>query len=123
MINYQLGKVYEIVCLTTEKRYIGSTTRPLLCQRLTEHVKEHKNPSLRGTKSREVMEGGNYKMNLLEAYPCKSRDELNAKEYEWIHKLECVNKQGKIDRIEQNKINCQNYRLKKKLAPPPQDHK
>ena len=83
MPNYELGKIYEIVCLTTGKRYVGSTARPLLCMRLTTHVSEYKT-NKNQTRAREVMEGGNYKMNLLEAYPCKTKGELYAKGCEWI---------------------------------------
>ena len=99
MPNYELGKIYEIVCLTTGKRYIGSTARPLLCMRLTQHISEYKHPNKARTTAREIMEGGNYKMNLLEACPCKTKDELNAREYDWINKLECVNKQRKVSDV------------------------
>ena len=99
MPNYELGKIYEVVCLTSGKRYVGSTTKRLLCQRLTEHrarISQLKKGTGEHTSTiREVMEGGNYKMNLLEAYPCKTKDELNAKECEWIQKLDCVNRNGK----------------------------
>ena len=103
MPNYELGKIYEVVCLTSGKRYVGSTTKRLLCQRLTEHrarISQLKKGTGEHTSTiREVMEGGNYKMNLLEACPCKTKDELNAKEYDWINKLECVNKQRKVSDV------------------------
>ena len=40
MVNYQLGKVYKIV--GNGLLYVGSTTRPLLCQRLAQHYSEYK---------------------------------------------------------------------------------
>ena len=89
MVNYQLGKVYELVCLTTGKRYIGSTTKRLLCMRLAEHVAYLTKTT--SSTANQIIIGGNYKINLLEAYPCNTKDELCAKEYEWINKLECVN--------------------------------
>jgi len=98
MPNYQQGKVYEIVCLTTGKRYIGSTTIKLLSSRLAEH-KSRYNHGYKDTLSGEILCGENYKIVLLEECPCSSKDELEAKEYEWINKLECVNKRrGVIDR-------------------------
>ena len=39
MVNYANGKIYRIVCNTTGKQYIGSTTRPL-SERLNGHKKD-----------------------------------------------------------------------------------
>ncbi len=90
MVNYQLGKIYELVCLMTGKRYIGSTTKEYLSQRLAGHISESK--SCKPTRAKEIIEGNNYKILLIEAYPCNSKDELKAKEYEHMNKIECVNK-------------------------------
>ena len=90
MVNYQLGKIYELVCLTTGKRYIGSTTKEYLSQRLAQHITESK--TSKPTRSKEIIEGNNYKMILIETFSCNSKDELKAKEYEHMNKIECVNK-------------------------------
>jgi hypothetical protein len=37
MVNYQLGKIYKIVCRTTGEVYIGSTCEPTLARRLASH--------------------------------------------------------------------------------------
>ena len=80
MVNYNNSKIYKLVCLATNKCYIGSTTKEYLSQRLVQHVAESK--SKKPCRSKEIIDGGNYSIILLEAYPCNSRDELKAKEYE-----------------------------------------
>ena len=42
MVNYQLGKIYKIVDLSTEECYIGSTCQPTLAKRLAKHVSDYK---------------------------------------------------------------------------------
>ena len=88
MVNYQLAKIYQIICNTTGKKYIGATCQQKLCTRLAHHVSK-KNT----TTSREIIEGGNYEMVLIEDYPCTSKDQLHRRERHFIETLECVNKQ------------------------------
>ena len=38
MVNYQIGKIYKIVCNITDECYIGSTCEPTLAMRLSKHV-------------------------------------------------------------------------------------
>lgn len=101
MVNYQLGKIYELVCLTTGKRYIGSTTKEYLSQRLVEHVRISK--TSKPCTSKVIIDVNNYKIILLETYPCNSKDELVSKEYEYINRLDCVNKCRYLDRKEYSK--------------------
>ena len=42
MPDYSKGKIYRIVCNTTGKVYIGSTSQDYLSQRLRKHVEEYK---------------------------------------------------------------------------------
>lgn len=93
--DYSKGKIYKLECLVTGKVYIGSTTKQYLSQRLSIHRygfrqwKEGKGDFL---SSFEVMEGGQYEMTLLELYPCRIKDELEARERHWIERMECVNR-------------------------------
>jgi len=88
MPDYSLAKIYQIICNTTGKRYIGSTVQKKLCTRLATHVSK-KNT----TTSREIIEGGNYDMVLIENFPCDSKDELHKRERHFIETLDnCVNK-------------------------------
>jgi len=95
MNKYQISKIYKLVDLTNDDMYIGSTTRKNLNTRLSEHVHDYKR-YLRGTyhdvSSFKIIEGGNYKIELVESYPCQSRKELNTREGYWINQYVCVNK-------------------------------
>ena len=84
-INYQLAKIYEIVCKITDERYIGSTAQPL-SSRLAGHRKQL------DCSSRQIIERGEYYINLLEDCPCENREQLLKKEREWYDKLDCINK-------------------------------
>ena len=94
MVNYQNGKIYRLDCLTTGKVYIGSTTKETLAMRLTEHVSQFKKWIEGKTviTSFQIIENGNYKISLIELYPCDSKDELTARESYYIRTMECVNK-------------------------------
>jgi hypothetical protein len=95
MPDYQLSKVYQIVCLTTGQKYIGSTTQKNLALRLAghnAHFKRWKNGNHHFVTSFTILEQGNYQIELIEAYPCNSKDELNAREGHYIRTVECINK-------------------------------
>jgi len=87
MVNYQLAKIYQIICNTTGKKYIGATCQKKLCTRLAHHVSKNNK-----TSSKEIIEGRNYEMVLIESYPCSSKDELHQRERFYIQSMECVNK-------------------------------
>jgi Zn ribbon nucleic-acid-binding protein len=95
MVNYNNGKIYKIVCHTTNKIYIGSTTTKRLSQRLSEHKTTYKRfvsgKSKACTSSRFVLENNNYSMELLEILPCECKDELTLREAHYIRTIECVN--------------------------------
>jgi hypothetical protein len=96
MPNYQLGKIYKMVCNTTGLTYYGSTCEPTLARRLAVHVHVHKCRKS-GKKSTiytsiKVMEAGNYTIVLVESFPCDSKMELHRRERYYIENNECVNK-------------------------------
>lgn len=93
--DYSKGKIYKLECLTSGQVYIGSTTKQYLSQRLTAHVSDYKrwlNDKFRNVSSFEIIGNGNYQITLLEAYPCKSEDELKARERHWIESTTNVNR-------------------------------
>ena len=95
MPDYQLGKIYQIVCLTTGQKYIGSTTEPTLARRLSGHVRTYKcwkKEKHNYISSFTIIEGGNFQIELLETCPCNSKDELNAREGHYIRTIDCVNR-------------------------------
>ncbi len=87
MPDYKNGKIYKIISDCTDKVYIGSTIQKLSC-RMTSHRKRN------GLSSRILIEFGDAKIVLLEAYPCSNRGELTAREQHWIniYKDSCINK-------------------------------
>ena len=94
MVNYANGKIYRIVCNTTGKQYIGSTTRPL-SERLNGHKKDlnkHLKGNRKGCTSFEIINGGNYSIILIENVECKSKEELLSRERYYIESMSCVNK-------------------------------
>ena len=82
--------IYEIVCNETGERYIGSTFETTLARRLSGHKCESKKNIT--TKSKQIIDRGNYYINLLQKVDVNTRDELRMKEREWIDKLDCINK-------------------------------
>jgi len=101
MPNYAQGKIYQISSPNTEKIYIGSTTKKYLSERLVKHrsdlklYKDKKRP--RKTTSFQIIEAGDAIITLLELFPCQTKDELTAREGEWIRE--------NIDICVNNKIN------------------
>ena len=95
MVNYGQGKVYAIECNETGKRYIGSTCKKTLAERLSLHTSNFrvwKKTGKHFMTSYDVLERGNYTIVLLELFPCTMKDELHARERHYIQTTECVNK-------------------------------
>ena len=94
MPNYQNSKIYKLYDITTNEQYIGSTTQKL-CLRLGGHVADYKkylNGKHNNITSFKIIEGGNYRIELIEAFPCNNKEELHQREGHFIRTLDCVNK-------------------------------
>lgn len=94
MVNYDKGKIYALTCNVTGERYIGSTCKDYLSQRLAGHrdqYKRWKEGNDNFVSSFNILERGDYEMVLLEDYPCKSKDQLHSRERFWIEQGECIN--------------------------------
>jgi len=92
--KYENSKIYQIIDLNTGELYIGSTTQTL-ARRLAGHVNSHKQYKKRKAgyiTSFKIIEGGNYRIELLEKYNCASKDELHAKEGQYIRNIGCLNR-------------------------------
>ena len=89
-VNYQNGKIYKIESLIGNCTYYGSTTKKYLCDRLSGHVYAYKkNENITSSK---VLQYPDAKIELVELYPCNSKDELNKREGYYIKNNDCVNK-------------------------------
>ncbi len=94
-IDYKLGKIYKIVNDMTDDVYIGSTCEPTLARRLANHIsnyRSYKKGKGHYVTSFKIIENGNYDIQLIESYPCNSKDELHAREGHYIKTMACVNK-------------------------------
>jgi len=96
MVNYGNGKIYKIVCNKTGLQYFGSTTKKHICQRITAHKDDLKSWK-KGTRkskctSSKILENDDYYYELVENYPCESKDQLTSRECFWIRNNDCVNK-------------------------------
>ena len=110
MPDYQKGKIYKIT--SGDLTYIGSTIQATLARRLSEHVckfKRFQDGKERITTSFQLIETGTYEITLIELYPCRSKDELHARERFHIENTVCVNK-----RIP-NRTRKENYYLNHEL--------
>lgn len=94
MVNYQNGKIYTLKSPNCDKYYIGSTTQ-LLCKRKQKHISEAKiNNKDTVTTSKIIIDAGDCFIQLLELFPCNTKEELLKREGELIrqYKNELVNK-------------------------------
>jgi len=101
MKDYKNGKIYEIVCNKTGKRYVGSTAYAYLKDRIKLHEYDlhrwQKNPGGCYCTSKYVMEQEQYTSHLIEAFPCTTQKELSIREGFYIRRYKkeygelCVN--------------------------------
>ena len=96
MVNYQLGKIYKIVCRITGEVYVGSTCEKTLARRLVVHRSScklfYEKNKCSYISSYPIILRGDYYIDLLENSPCNNNDELRRKEREYYDKIECINK-------------------------------
>ena len=90
MPDYQKSKIYKIYSVSNEELvYYGSTTQRL-SQRKAEHVKDSKKEYYNGS-SKIIINNGNWKMELIQDYPCLNRFELETLEGDYIKNNKCIN--------------------------------
>ena len=127
MVNYQEGKVYMVWFEGEDKRYYGSTTTTLT-KRLSQHKKNYKSQKAKCSLFAFFDEYGveNAKIELVEAFPCANRNELEAREGFHIRNNEHINtnisgrsveekkeiaKTRREGRIEEARAYCRGYKL------------
>jgi hypothetical protein len=91
MADYSKGKIHKI--FGSGLVYYGSTT-----QTLSERLHIHKNDLKRGRgcSVKQIIEGGEYQIELCEDYPCNSRKELLWRERFYFDNNECINQKAPI---------------------------
>ena len=97
-LNYKNGKIYKIKSPKGDLVYIGSTTQQYLSQRYAQHIasySSYKNyGGNKGTTSAIVFDAygiENCSIELIENYPCESRQALDNREFFFINSIPCVN--------------------------------
>jgi hypothetical protein len=98
-IKYNQSKIYKIWSTEGPDIYIGATTKLYLSQRMSAHRKDYDYWKLGKIKTNytsfilfDKYGIDNCFIELIEAKPCLSSDELHSLEGGYIRKLECVNK-------------------------------
>ena len=109
--NYNQGKIYKIVCNITNEIYIGSTILEL-----KERLRLHKTG--KDCVCRNIINRGDYKIELIKDYPCNNRRELLEEESKYIRENKCINIQipNRTDKEwrEDNKEKLKNYEENRK---------
>ena len=92
--NLDDSKIYKIVSNKTDKVYIGSTWKTLK-DRLINHKCDYKrwlkNINNDYKTSYEMLELDDYKIRLIEDFPCTTKQDLKLREGYYIKELDCVN--------------------------------
>jgi|TARA_B110000503_G_C6937305_1_gene325371 hypothetical protein len=94
--KYRNAKVYKITTPSSNRFYIGSTCQPLW-KRLSEHssrfVQWNIDSGMPYCSSFKIISYLDYKIELLEAYPCNSKNEMITREAYYLKLLQrqCVN--------------------------------
>ena len=93
--NFTHAKIYKLTSSETDEIYIGSTCKKYLSQRLDAHkhdMKKYEQGKKNYITSFEILKFDDCKIELIESFPCKSIDELHAREGYWQRNIECCNK-------------------------------
>jgi hypothetical protein len=112
MPDYSKGRIYMIRSNVTGLKYIGSTTAYSLAHRLADQSSKCRMYYEFGTGSYmtsfDVLKGGvgTYYIELIENFPCTSKDELSKRMGQVIRATECVNKVVPGRTPEQYRLEC-----------------
>ena len=92
MLKY--AKIYQIVNNKGE-RYIGSTTRIYLCQRMAEHQYSHSqvnkgNKKINGCSSSKVLYDDSARIELIQKFPCANKQELYEREQFYLDSMKDI---------------------------------
>ena len=90
-MTYQNGKIYCIRNHTDDDVYIGSTTQ-LLCNRMVKHRHDMKRkPDMKVYKKMHELGIDKFYIELIENYPCESKEELCKREGHFIREMGTLN--------------------------------
>ena len=90
MNRYNQGKIYKILNTEDSVFYIGSTCQPQLAQRMVWHrasCTSQRDNYYKLYQHMNLLGKDKFYIELLETYPCNTKDELHAREGYWIRQL------------------------------------
>lgn len=89
MIDYSKGKIYKLIPANPDSKhvYVGTTVLPLSQAYAQLRNKASEFPERRLYKEMQNIGKFNWKIILLENFPCKSKEELKAREHHYIELL------------------------------------
>ena len=111
--NYQNGKIYCIRNTITDDIYVGSSCEPHLSKRMVKHRSSakangrDKNMLLYQKMNELGIE--NFYIELIENYPCESKDQLRAREGHYIREMATLNKRIETRTVEEWKEDNKEY--------------
>jgi len=95
MPDYSKGKIYKLWSPSKNLVYYGSTCETI-ANRLSSHKRAYKHYNINNTKKYRssflILNCEDYKIELMEEYPCNNKSQLCKKEGEYQKSNECVNK-------------------------------
>tara|TARA_R100000541_G_C1864188_1_gene79754 strand:- start:27 stop:602 length:576 start_codon:yes stop_codon:yes gene_type:complete len=89
MPDYQKAKIYKLYSVSNEELVYYGSTIETLSSRLSGHIRSYKNR--KNLSSKLVLDAEDYKMELIENYPCANKQQLIKRESEYIKNNICVN--------------------------------
>lgn len=92
-VNYKDGKIYTMVNDVNDILYVGSTAQLRLISRMTNHNRSSKTKSSPLYIAMQKFGIEHFRIILHHAFPCTSRDELEAEEYRTMDGLIAAGKQ------------------------------
>ncbi len=102
MNKYINGKIYKIIDNTNNNIYIGSTIKTLK-RRLQIHINGL------NCISKDIIKNNNFKIELIENYPCNNNNELRKREQYYINNLKCINIRNAYTDMKEYRIKNKDY--------------
>jgi len=108
-LSYANSKIYKIINPShTTDVYVGATTMELK-DRLTLHInhyKRHSNGKVLNTSTTfNIIKDEGYTIELIEAFPCSTKEELCERESYYINSIpNCINKRSNISKLTKEEL-------------------
>lgn len=82
--RYSEAKVYKLYNPDCKDIYIGSTNYPYLSMRYWRHKRDGEGEGTAASRFGDIFKTPNSKVELIENFPCRNKEELRSRERYWI---------------------------------------